>query len=69
MTYTLWLHPDRMWMVTSAVQEATGAIKAILGKYYVRDTRNIWKALWEGKGSCSALLAHGLQTLYAFHSP
>lgn len=33
-------------------QEATEAIKPILGKYYAKDTRNVWKALWEDWDSC-----------------
>ena len=33
-------------------QEATEAIKPILGKYYAKDTRNVWKAVWEDWDSC-----------------
>lgn len=37
---------------TLCVQEATEAIKPILGKYYAKDTRNVWRALWEDWDAC-----------------
>ncbi len=33
-------------------QEATEAIKPILGKYYAKDTRNVWRALWQDWDAC-----------------
>jgi hypothetical protein len=33
-------------------QEATEALKPILGRYYCRDTRNVMAALWEESASC-----------------
>nr|AEU04701.1 fatty acid delta-12-desaturase [Lobosphaera incisa] len=33
-------------------QEATEAIKPILGKYYKQDKRNVWAALWEDFSLC-----------------
>jgi hypothetical protein len=39
-------------MCKDAEQEATEAIKPILGKYYAKDTRNVWRALWEDWDSC-----------------
>ena len=38
-------------------QEATEAIKPILGNFYAKDTRNVWRALWEGMPSSSAFPA------------
>lgn len=43
-------------------QEATEAIKPILGKYYAKDTRNVWRALWEGMPSSSAVPACASET-------
>jgi len=32
--------------------EATKAIRSVLGEYYQKDDRNIWKALWTDWRSC-----------------
>jgi hypothetical protein len=33
-------------------QEATAALKPILGEYYSKDDRNVIKALWQDMGLC-----------------
>ena len=37
---------------TLYAQEATEAIKPLLGKYYAKDNRNVWRALWEDWDAC-----------------
>ena len=41
-----------MRRISCVEQEATEAIKPILGKYYAKDTRNVWRALWEDWDAC-----------------
>lgn len=34
------------------LQEATRALIPVLGKYYMRDERNVLQALWEDRNAC-----------------
>lgn len=40
-------------------QEATAALKKVLGPYYARDTRPIWKALWSDWRDCHVVAPGG----------
>ncbi len=38
--------------LVTALQEATRALIPVLGKYYMRDERNVVRALWEDRQAC-----------------
>lgn len=40
-------HKNLWWL-----QEATRALIPVLGKYYMRDERNVVRALWEDRNAC-----------------
>ncbi|GLI68528.1 hypothetical protein VaNZ11_012919 [Volvox africanus] len=50
-------------------QEATQAIKKVLGDYYAYDNRNVFRALWEELGSCSLVSPEegGPAEVYWYH--